>query len=135
MKNKFLLSTSLLLSFCLGGCSFLGNNNIEGEVTYSCNQPTAPLTNPATPIESEYNLAELYEYAVKGTVTVLSYDQSYSGLATGSGVIIEENVEEGYVYIITNGHVVGEYKVDSGHQTVTKKAEIFEIIYYNNHHR
>ena len=133
MKKKLLVSSSLLLTLALGGCSFLdGFGNGNDPVTYSCQLPTSPLTQNATNPETEYSLADLYNYAVKGTVTVLTYGADYTGISSGSGVIIEENLDEGFVYIITNAHVVADGTTTSGFQTVTVPAEKFEVVYYNN---
>ena len=132
MKKKFLLSTGLLLSLTvgLGGCSFLDGflGKDDSEVVYSCNSKVDPLAGNATTNETKYSLEDLYEYAVTGTVTVLSYTSNYSALSLGSGVIIEENKNEGYVLIVTNAHVVAD--ITSNFQV--KKAEIFEVIYHNN---
>ena len=128
MKKKFLVSSSLLLALTvgLGGCSFLDGflESEEKEVVYSCDSKPSPLGNLATTNETQYSLSELYEYAVTGTVSVLVYNSSYSALSLGSGVIIEENKTEGYVYIVTNAHVVAD--------TSKSTAEIFEVIYSNN---
>ena len=136
MKKKTLLSSCLLAATTLGlgGCSFLDGflSSEEKDVVYSCNEKVDPLGKDVKTEETELGLEELYAYAVTGTVTVLAYSGEYSALSLGSGVIIEENKAEGYVYIITNAHVVADAKKSNGYIQTTVKAEIFEVIYHNN---
>ena len=134
MKRKTLLSSGLLLTIALGGCSVFDGftNDDTRNVVYTCDPKVDPLSQSATSNETQYTLEELYEYAVTGTVTVLSYTNDDQPLGIGSGVIIEENRDEKYVYIITNAHVVADVKSTSGYQTTVRKAEVFEVIYYNN---
>jgi len=134
MKKKLLLSSGLLFALTLGGCSVLDGltNDDSRNVVYTCDPKVDPLSNPATTNETQYTLEELYDYAVTGTVTVLTYTASHTALSSGSGVIVEENKDEGWVYIITNAHVVADVEKTSGYQTITQKAEVFEVIYSNN---
>ena len=82
---------------------------------------------------SEEELVTVYETVVKSVVTVISYSDDYTSLATGSGVIISKSNDDQYLYIYTNAHVVNISSTSRiNGQMVAQTASKYEVVYYNN---
>lgn len=126
--KKFLYGLSaIFLILGIAGCNFseviVDDNNPNVSVCES--NPTACVS-PVSKTEQTYNeeeedLTDVYNRTVKSTVTVLTYNNKYKALSSGSGVIYGTSTDTKYVYVYTNAHVVNN-----------SNAVNFEIIYYNN---
>lgn len=128
--KKFIYGLSVMvLTLGIVGCNFddgqTNDDNNNPTVSVCESNPTACVT-PVGKTEQTYNeeeedLTDVYNRTVKSTVTVLTYNNKYNALSSGSGVIYGTSTDNKYVYIYTNAHVVN-----------SSSAVNFEVIYYNN---
>ena len=122
MKKLFYICCLSIL-FC-SGCKFKINNLVNKED----NKAPTTLVNTSNVSGVETDLVKLYNDSVKSVVTVLNYASYYDRgkvvtnlYSSGSGFIYA--CDDDYIYLYTNGHVVG---VGTGYN-----QSYYEIVFYD----
>ena len=115
-NKKHIFYIVLFFALIISGCSFSGGLNKTPQPFNDkiCSTTFFKTTNLV--VEEEINLADTYNEVKKSVVTLFVFDSLYNQKASGSGVVIGE--DENYGYLYTNAHVVNG-------------GSKFEVVFYN----